>query len=117
MPICRPNIHDFHQNSEPLLSINRYLFTCAKSEFIIDFEIISLEVGRCSGQLHRRRTSDGPFHCTHGVALTLFAETVAGLAVFSRLGPKGKGILRKTETEYVKKAKGTKGRKIPAYFR
>lgn len=80
----------------------------AVSELIIDFRIISLEVGRCSGQLHRRRTSDGPFNCTHGIALTLFAETIAGLAVFTRLGPNGKGILIKTETEYVKKAKGTK---------
>ena len=113
MPICRPNIHDFHQNSKPLLSINRYLFTCVESELIRDFQIISLEVGRCRGQLHRRRTSDGPFRCTHGVALTLFAETVAGLAVFSRLGPKGKGILLKTETEYVKKAKGKKDGRGP----
>jgi acyl-coenzyme A thioesterase PaaI-like protein len=52
------------------------------------------------------RTSDGPFNSTHGVAMTLFAETLAGLAVFSRLGPKGKAILLKTEIEYVKKAKG-----------
>jgi len=71
-----------------------------------DFRIISLEVGRCSGELKRRRRSDGPFRCTHGVALSLFAETLAGLAVFSRLGPKGKGILLKSETEYIKKAKG-----------
>jgi acyl-coenzyme A thioesterase PaaI-like protein len=74
---------------------------------IADFQINSLEVGRCRGQLGRSRTSDGPFRCTHGVALTLFAETLAGLAVFSRIGPKGKGILLKSETEYVKKAKGT----------
>lgn len=72
----------------------------------LDFRITSLEVGRCRGILKRRRTSDGPFRCTHGVALTLFAETLAGLAVFSRLGQKGKGILLKTETEYLKKAKG-----------
>ena len=72
-----------------------------------DFQITSLEVGRCRGILKRRWNSDGPFHCTHGVALTLFAETLAGLAVFSRLGQKGKGILLKTETEYLKKAKGT----------
>jgi hypothetical protein len=71
-----------------------------------DFRITSLEVGRCSGRLERRRTSDGPFRCTHGVALTLFAETLAGLAVFSRLLKGGKGILIKSETEYVKKAKG-----------
>jgi hypothetical protein len=38
--------------------------------------------------------------------LALFAETIAGLAVFSRLGSKGKGILVKIETEYIKKAKG-----------
>src|SRR5208282_1847623 len=87
-----------------------------QSELIIDFRIISLEVGRCTGQLHRRRTSDGPFHCTHGIALTLFAETVAGLAVFSRLGPKGKGILLKSETEYVKKAKGKTNQKDVGLF-
>jgi len=63
-------------------------------------------MGRCNGQLNRRKSTDGPFRCTHGVALTLFAETIAGLAVFTRLGPKGKGILLKTETEYIKKAKG-----------
>jgi acyl-coenzyme A thioesterase PaaI-like protein len=74
---------------------------------ISDYRIISLEVGRCSGELKRRHKSDGPFRCTHGVALSLFAETLAGLAVFSRLGPKGKGILLKSETEYIKKAKGT----------
>src|SRR5579859_7059169 len=68
----------------------------------LDFRITSLEVGRCRGILKRRRTSDGPFNCTHGVALTLFAETLAGLAVFSRLGQKGRGILLKTETEYMK---------------
>jgi hypothetical protein len=56
--------------------------------------------------LKRRRSSDDPFNSTHGVALTLFAETLAGLAVFSRLGQKGKGILLKTETQYLKKAKG-----------
>ena len=73
---------------------------------ILDFRITSLEVGRCSGKLKRSRKSDGPFRCTHGVAITLFAETLAGLAVFSRLGPKGKGILLESETEYIKKAKG-----------
>jgi hypothetical protein len=31
---------------------------------------------------------------------------LAGLAVFSRLGPKGKGILLRCETEYIKKPKG-----------
>jgi hypothetical protein len=38
--------------------------------------------------------------------LNLFAETLAGIAVFTRLGEHGKGILLKTETEYIKKAKG-----------
>ena len=71
-----------------------------------DFRITSLEVGRCCAQLYRRRASDGPFRCTHGVALALFAEIIAGLAVFSRLGSKGRGILLKIETEYIKKAKG-----------
>ena len=65
-----------------------------------------MEVGRCQGILNRRHRSDGPFGSTHGVAITLFAETLGGLAVFTRLGPKGKGILVKTETEYIKKAKG-----------
>jgi len=78
----------------------------AEASLIVDFRITSLEVGRSSGRLKRSHKSDGPFRCTHGVALTLFAETLAGLAVFSRLGPKGKGILLKTETEYIKKAKG-----------
>jgi hypothetical protein len=63
-------------------------------------------VGRCRGLLKRCRTSDGPFRCTHGVALSLFAETLAGLAVFSRMGPKGKAILLHAETQYLKKAKG-----------
>lgn len=90
--------------------------TSFESELIRDFQIISFEVGRCRGQLHRRRSSDGPFHCIHGVALTLFAETVAGLAVFSRLGPKGKGILLKSETEYVKKAKGKTSQKDVGLF-
>jgi acyl-coenzyme A thioesterase PaaI-like protein len=66
-----------------------------------------LEVGRCQGILKRQRVSDGPFQSTHGVALTLFAETLGGLAVFTRLGAKGKGILLKSESEYIKKAKGT----------
>jgi acyl-coenzyme A thioesterase PaaI-like protein len=56
--------------------------------------------------MKRRTSSDGAFHCTHGIALSLFAETIGGLAVFSRLGPKGRGILVTFETEYVKKAKG-----------
>ena len=72
----------------------------------LDFRILSLEVGRCCGQLNRMRLSDGPFHCTHGVALTLFAEILARLAVFSRLKPGGRGILLKAETEYIKKARG-----------
>lgn len=73
-----------------------------------DFRITLLEIGRCRGTLKRRQASDGPFRCTHGIALSLFAETLGGLAVFSRLGPKGKGILLKIETEYIKKAKGMK---------
>ena len=56
--------------------------------------------------MNRRHRSDGPFRSTHGVAITLFAETIGGLAVFTRLGPKGKGILLKCETEYIKKVKG-----------
>jgi acyl-coenzyme A thioesterase PaaI-like protein len=72
----------------------------------LDFQITSLEIGRCSGTLKRRWKSDGPFKSTHGVALTLFAETLGGLAIFTRLGAKGKGILMKTETQYLKKAKG-----------
>ena len=73
----------------------------------LDFRILSLEVGRCRGVLKRRRRSDGPFSSTHGVAITLFSETLAGLAVFTRFGSKGRGVLLKSETEYVKKAKGT----------
>jgi len=68
--------------------------------------VTSLEVGRCRGILNRRIRSDGPFKSTHGVAITLFAETLGGLAVFTRIGAKGKGILLKSETEYIKKAKG-----------
>ena len=73
-------------------------------------------MGRCRGVLKRNKRTDGPFRCTHGVALTLFAETLAGLAVFTRLGPNGKGILLKIETEYMKKAKGIETIEV-AYFR
>ena len=72
----------------------------------LGYRITSLEVGRCGGVLNRRHHTDGPFRSTHGVAITLFAETLAGLAVFTRLGPKGKGILIKSETEYIRKVKG-----------
>jgi acyl-coenzyme A thioesterase PaaI-like protein len=87
---------------------SRSIGTLSVNEFRLtpDFRITSLEVGRFSGRLDRRRMSDGPFRCTHGVALTLFAETLAGLAVFSRLLKGGNGILLKSETEYIKKAKG-----------
>jgi acyl-coenzyme A thioesterase PaaI-like protein len=68
---------------------------------------VTLEVGRCRGILKRSRGSDGPFRCTHGAALSLFAETIGGFAVFSRLGSAGKAILIKIETEFLKKAKGT----------
>jgi Domain of unknown function (DUF4442) len=77
------------------------------------FHITTLEIGRCEGILFRRKHSDGPIRCTHGVALTLFAETLAGLAVFTRLGTRGRGILLKSETEYIKKAKGmARGRSL-----
>ena len=84
----------------------------------IDFRITSLEVGRCGGILKRHSRTDGPFGCTHGVALDLFADTLGGLAVFTRLGREGRGILIKMETEYLKKAKGIiRIEKMEAYFR
>lgn len=100
---CRSNIHDAPQSAKSLFPINWCMSLTNLSD--LDMRITSFEVGRCNGVLKRRQSSDGPFGSTHGVALTLFAETLAGLAVFSRLGPKGKGILLKSETEYIKKAK------------
>jgi len=95
LKIRNPYTRSIGQNSEIEFSAN-----------YADFQVTLLEVGRCQGVLKRSSGSDGPFRSTHGVALSLFAETLAGLAVFSRLGPKGRGILEKVETEFVNKAKG-----------
>lgn len=104
--LCRANLYNAFKDTDSILEIHRYLSNSVNTTDV-DFRITSLEVGRCRGILKRNRRSDGPFKCTHGVALNLFAETLAGLAVFTRLGAHGKGILLKSETEFIKKGKGS----------
>jgi acyl-coenzyme A thioesterase PaaI-like protein len=104
--LCRTNLHNAFKNTDPICEIDRYHSDVVNTADV-DFRITSLEVGRCRGILKRNRRSDGPFKCIHGIALNLFAETLAGLAVFTRLGAHGKGILLKSEIEFIKKAKGS----------
>ncbi|CAG8598967.1 23378_t:CDS:2 [Dentiscutata erythropus] len=78
--------------------------------------ITSLEEGYCSGVLKDQKKIHNPFNCIHATALCTFAETVGGLAVFTKLTKNHRGIVTKINmelinlffaiTKYYKKSRG-----------
>ncbi|RIA96945.1 hypothetical protein C1645_753894, partial [Glomus cerebriforme] len=72
----------------------------------IHMRITTLDKGFCSGVLKEQKKIHNPFNSIHAAALCTFAETVGGLAVFSKLTDKDRAIVTKITIEYFKKARG-----------
>ncbi|POG73523.1 ribosomal protein L1-like protein [Rhizophagus irregularis DAOM 181602=DAOM 197198] len=72
----------------------------------MDMRITTLDKGFCSGVLKEQKRIHNPFNSIHAAALCTFAETIGGLAVFSKLTDKDRAIVTRINMEYFKKARG-----------
>lgn len=74
----------------------------------IPLTIKTLSEGRCDAEMVDRNSIRNPFASIHACALTLLAETVGGLAVFTTLDKKKKdrAIVTRIDTAYFKKSRG-----------
>ncbi|KAK9710283.1 hypothetical protein K7432_008514 [Basidiobolus ranarum] len=72
----------------------------------IPLKILELETGRVVATIEEKNSLRNPFNSVHAAALCLFGETVGGLALFTKLGKKDRGILKGFKVEYFKKARG-----------
>ncbi|ORX86090.1 Thioesterase/thiol ester dehydrase-isomerase [Basidiobolus meristosporus CBS 931.73] len=73
----------------------------------LPLKILELDQGRVVATVKEKNSLRNPFNSIHAVALCLLAETVGGLAMFTKLGKKDRGILKGLKMEYYKKARGT----------
>ena len=69
--------------------------------------VTQLSDGHSEVQLTDRKKVRNHLNCVHAIALMNLGEMATGLAVLYSVDGRGKGIIRKLEMEYLKKARGT----------
>ncbi|CAB4375165.1 hypothetical protein RhiirA5_422048 [Rhizophagus irregularis] len=108
----RDPVKVWHALNKPIIRkfrpfIYSYLLSFANPfSSCIHMRITTLDKGFCSGVLKEQKRIHNPFNSIHAAALCTFAETIGGLAVFSKLTDKDRAIVTRINMEYFKKARG-----------
>ncbi len=93
------------------LPAGRQLFSRLLGRFVpytgqLGATVAVLEPGHCVVRLKERRKLRNHLHSVHAMALANLGEMATGLALMNSLPENTRGILRRFEIEYLKKARG-----------
>ena len=93
------------------LPAGRQLFSRLLGRFVpytgqLGATVAVLEPGRCVVRLKERRKLRNHLNSVHAMALANLGEMTTGLALMNSLPEKTRGILRRFDIEYLKKARG-----------